>query len=70
MDSESEQNMQQRLIKMLERELEDAIAEALEQLADKLPLSPEDHTIHAMAKAAVTVYEAVTDADRMGRPHH
>lgn len=59
--------MEQRLIHTLERDMEAAIAEVMEQLSERLPVAPEHHTLHAMAKAAVTVYEAVADSQRPPR---
>lgn len=56
--------MEQRLIRLLEDEMEVAINETLERVADQLPFEPKDFTRHAMAKAAVTVYEAVADSNR------
>jgi hypothetical protein len=39
--------------------LEEKIAEVIEKMGlKKLPLLPDRHTMHLMAKAAVTVYEA------------
>lgn len=44
--------------------MEDAINGVMERVADELPFEPKDVTRHAMAKAAVTVYEAVADSNR------
>lgn len=49
----------------LEREIEDAIARTVEASSLKLPLGATPETMHLMAKAAVTVYEAaVLEAKR------
>lgn len=56
--------MEQKLIHTLERDVQNAIAEVMAELRDRLPCVAEDHTLHAMAKAAVTVYEAVADSQR------
>jgi hypothetical protein len=46
----------------LECELEDAIAGVVTRLGlRKLPLLPSPQTMHLMAKAAVTVYEAAVE---------
>lgn len=51
--------MDQAVVDMVEREIEEAIAEVLLRLGRKrLPLVPLSGTIHLMAKAATTVYEA------------
>ena len=54
--------MEQRTVRRLEKELEDSVAEVIGRLGLRhLPLLPSRRTMHAMAKAAVAVYEAVTD---------
>lgn len=46
----------------LEEAVENAIAEAIRNLGrKKLPLLPDRRTMHLMAKAAVTVYEAAVE---------
>jgi uncharacterized membrane protein len=46
-------------VEKLESKIEDAIAEIILSMGlKKLPLLPARHTMHLMAKAAVTVYEA------------
>ncbi len=54
--------MDHKIVEKLEREIEDAIAEIVKQLGpNKLPLKPSPRTMHLMAKAAVTVYEAAVE---------
>jgi hypothetical protein len=54
--------MDQAIVQMLEREIEEALAEVLLRLGRKrLPLVPLSGTIHLMAKAATTVYEAAVE---------
>ena len=49
----------------LEGKIEEAIAEIIVKLGvRKLPLLPSRHTMHLMAKAAVTVYEAAVENRR------
>jgi hypothetical protein len=51
--------MNPKLIERLEEKIEEAIAEVLMKMGlKKLPLLPSQHTMHLMAKAAVTVYES------------
>ena len=51
--------MDQRFVRSLEEQLEAAIAEQFAHPdARELPLIPSRQTLHLMAKAAVTVYEA------------
>jgi hypothetical protein len=46
----------------LERELEEAVAHVIVGMGlKKLPLLPDRHTMHLMAKAAVAVYEAAVE---------
>ena len=55
--------MDQRTVSRLEKEVEDSIADAIKKTgATRLPVSPTQRTIHLMAKAAVTVYEAAVEA--------
>lgn len=54
--------MDQKTVNNLEEKIEEAIAEVILKMGlNKLPLLPARHTIHYMAKAAVSVYEAVVD---------
>ena len=51
--------MDHKTVEKLESKIEDAIAEVIISMGlKKLPLLPARHTMHLMAKAAVTVYEA------------
>ena len=51
--------MEQRTVHKLEQELNEAIAGVVSRMGlKKLPLLPSQQTVHLMAKAAVTVYEA------------
>lgn len=51
--------MEQKTVDQLERKIEAAIADVMKKQETKgLPLQPSRHTVHLMAKAAVTVYEA------------
>lgn len=57
--------LEEKVVRSLERELEEAIAGVvLRSGLQKLPLLPTRHTMHLMAKAAVAVYEAVADDER------
>ena len=59
--------MDQNTVGKLEAEIEEAIAELMSRLGPKnLPFRPSKQTIHLMAKAAVTVYEAAAE-NRRGR---
>lgn len=50
-------------VELLEEKIEEAIAEVLTRIGRKrLPIVPDQRTMHLMAKAAVTVYEAATEA--------
>lgn len=51
--------MDPRGLKHLEHELERAIADVMDEM--KLPLEPSEVTLHLMAKAAATVYEAAVE---------
>lgn len=54
--------MEQRAVRQLERDLEEAIAGAiLANRLTKLPLLPSQQTMHLMAKAAVAVYESAVE---------
>ena len=50
--------MEQKIVRRLETEIEDAFADVI---VGKLPLLPSRETIHLMAKAAVTVYDAAVE---------
>jgi hypothetical protein len=51
--------MDHRQVKDLEEAIEDAIRQIFRRpIARDLPMNPSPHTVHLMAKAAVTVYEA------------
>ncbi len=57
--------MDQRTVRKLERELEEAVVEAMRQMGPRdLPWLPSQQTMHLMAKAAVTVYEAAVENHR------
>jgi hypothetical protein len=56
-------------VEQLEGKIEEAIAEVIVKMGVReLPLLPSPHTMHLMAKAAVTVYEAAVENDDRGRP--
>ncbi len=55
--------MEQKVVNCLEQGIEKAVAEAIMKMGLKrLPLLPSQRTIHLMAKAAVSVYEATVEA--------
>lgn len=55
--------MDQKTVSKLEEKIEEAIAEVILRMGlNKLPLLPARHTMHQMAKAAVSVYEAVVES--------
>jgi hypothetical protein len=57
--------MEPRTVKKLEEKIEEAIAEIIVKMGlRKLPLLPARQTMHLMAKAAVTVYEAAVENQR------
>ncbi|MCA9065036.1 MAG: hypothetical protein KDA96_18325 [Planctomycetaceae bacterium] len=57
--------MDHRIVRKLEDELEKAIAAVFETTdREELPLDPHGPTVHLMAKAAVTVYEAAVENQR------
>jgi len=59
---EVNRNMDQKTVEKLEEKIEEAIAEIIVKMGlKKLPLLPSRHTMHLMAKAAVTVYEAAVE---------
>ena len=54
--------MDQKIVKKLESEIEDAIANVIMKMGLKrLPLLPSHQTMHFMSKAAVTVYETAVE---------
>jgi hypothetical protein len=54
--------MEPKVVEKPEEKIEEAIAEIIMKMGlKKLPLLPSDHTMHLMAKAAVTVYEAAVE---------
>jgi len=54
--------MEAKTIEKLEKQIEQALAEVIVGMGLKrLPLLPSRHTLHLMAKAAVTVYEAAAE---------
>ncbi len=54
--------VEQKNVNKLEKELENAIVKVLMDMGlKKLPLLPSHRTIHLMAKAATTVYEAAVE---------
>ncbi len=56
--------MDQEVVSTLEREIEKTVARAITNMGpDGLPLLPSQQTMHLMAKAAVTVYEAAVEVD-------
>ena len=57
--------MDQKIVRKLEKEIEDAIAEVIVGMGlKKLPLLPSRQTMHLMAKSAVAVYEAAVENHR------
>ena len=54
--------MEQKTVRKLEQALEEAVAGVIVKMGfKKLPLLPNRQTMHLMAKAAVTVYEAAVE---------
>lgn len=54
--------MDQKTVRRLEQELEDAVAGVIRRLGLRhLPLLPSQQTMHLMAKAAVAVYESAVE---------
>jgi hypothetical protein len=52
--------MDQKSVEKLEENIEEALLEVFDSMGQKrLPLLPNGKTVHLMAKAAVSVYEAV-----------
>lgn len=57
--------MDPKTVEKLEEKIEEAVAEIILKMGlKKLPLLPGQRTIHLMAKAAVTVYEAAIENSR------
>ena len=57
--------MEQKVVRKLEKEIEDAVADVIVGMGlKKLPLLPSRQTMHLMAKAAVTVYEVAVENHR------
>lgn len=57
--------MEPKTVDKLEEKIEEAIAEVIQMMGlKKLPLMPDCRTMHLMAKAAVTVYEAAVENQR------
>ena len=56
--------MNPKTVDTLEQKIEESIAEVIAKLGlKKLPLLPSQRTMHLMAKAAVTGYEAAVEND-------
>ena len=54
--------MDQKTVRKLERELEDAITGVVARMGlGELPLLPSQQTMHLMAKAAVAVFESAVE---------
>jgi hypothetical protein len=61
-------NMDHKTVEKLEDRIEDPIARIVVDMGLKrLPLLPSRHTMHLMAKAAVTVYDAAVENHDRGR---
>jgi len=59
--------MQPNTVEEIEDKVEEATAEIIVKMGlKKLPLLPDRRTMHLMAKAAVTVYEAAVENQRPG----
>jgi hypothetical protein len=57
--------VEQETVEKLKEKIEKAVAEIVGKMGlKKLPLLPDRHTMHLMAKAAVTVYEAAVENQR------
>ena len=57
--------MDQKVVRTLEKEIEEAVAEVIARLGLRdLPLLPSQQAMHLMAKAAVTVYETAVENHR------
>lgn len=58
-------NMDPNTVEKIEEKIEEAIAEVIVKMdLKKLPLIPDRRTMHLMAKAAVTVYEAAVENNK------
>jgi hypothetical protein len=56
--------MDHKQVEQLERRIEEELAAIMDDMnARHLPLVPSPRTLHLMAKAAVTVYEAAVDRE-------
>jgi hypothetical protein len=61
-------NMDPKTVEKLEGKIEEAIGEIIVKMGLKrLPLLPSRHTMHLMAKAAITVHEAAVENSALGR---
>ena len=57
--------MDPKTVAKLEEKIEEAIAEVIVRIGHKkLPILPARHTMHLMAKAAVTVYETAVENNK------
>jgi hypothetical protein len=57
--------MDERTVRRLERELEEAITGVVARLGLRvMPLQPSQQTMHLMSKAAVAVYESAVENQR------
>ena len=57
--------MDHKIVDKLEEKIEESIAEIIDKMGiKKLPFLPDRRTMHLMAKAAVTVYEAAVENQR------
>jgi hypothetical protein len=57
--------MDPKIVEKLEEKIEEAIGEIMVKISlKKLPLLPAHRTMHLMAKAAATVYEAAVENQR------
>ncbi len=57
--------MEPKIVRKLEHDIEKAATEVVSRLGlRELPLLPSQQTMHLMAKAAVTVYEAAVENQR------
>lgn len=63
--SKGQLRMDPKTVEKIEEKIEEAIAQVIMKMGLKrLPLLPSQHTMHLMAKAAVTVYEAAVENQR------
>jgi hypothetical protein len=64
-------SMDPKTVEKLEGEIEKAIAHVVNRMGLKrLLLLPSPRTMHLMAKAAVSVYEAVATEQQLQQEHH